>query len=114
MAEQLNEVTCIPTEATAGEEYLPTPEAAETPAEQCVPEEDRTFASGSTPSETKKRKKSKKLTAAAIFAAAGLTAFAGIAATTQLQQMQPQPTEPTALTETVTETTAELTEAETT
>lgn len=88
MTIRLDEVSFLPAEAAAGEELRLTPEAAAAPAEQIFPEEDRTFAvDKDVPQNDTKPKKSKKkrlTVAAAIFAAAGISLFAGFADTAEL------------------------------
>lgn len=83
-------------------EYLPAEESASVPEEPMAAEEDRTFTTDRQPVQAAAApaaSKTKKLTvAAAIFAAAGITLFAGIADTAELLRMQP-PAETTVVTE---------------
>lgn len=89
-----------PPEAPQSEEYSKTQESLPLQAESTVPDENRTFAFNEVllaPAK-KDRSKTKKLTvAAAIFAAAGITMFAGMTTPASLLTMQPT----TEVTETV-------------
>lgn len=81
-----------PPEAPQSEEYTKTQESFPLQAESTVPDENRTFVFNEVqPVPAKKdRSKTKKLTvAAAIFAAAGITMFAGMATPASLLTMQP-------------------------
>lgn len=101
MARSLEEAPNRPQEAVLAAEYLSAEESAPLQYEPTAGEEDRTFAADrqKTDAQPSKASKTKKLTvAAAIFAAAGITLFAGIAGTAELLRMQP-PAETTAVTE---------------
>ncbi len=90
-----------PAEAPQTEEYTKTHESLPLQAESTVPDEKRTFAYDEVQSAPAKkdRSKAKRLTvAAAIFAAAGITMFAGMATPASLLTMQPT-TEVTEITE---------------
>lgn len=90
-----------PPEAPQTEEYPKTQETPPLQPECAVPDENRTFAFNEVlPAPAKKdRSKTKKLTvAAAIFAAAGITMFAGMTTPASLLTMQPT-TEVTEITE---------------
>ena len=108
MARSLDEVRIRPAEATQAFEYQKTEETPPLPPERIAPQENQTFAFDEVQAQPvhEENPKAKKLTvAAAVFAAAGITLFAGIAGTAELLRMQTPP-ETTAVTET-----AESTEA---
>lgn len=102
MARSYDEVQYRPQEAPKAAEYSKTSEAEPVTAECTVPEEDRTFPTENRlyePETNAKASKTKTVTtAAAIFAAAGLTLFSAFSVTTELLRM-PSPTEPTVQTE---------------
>lgn len=103
MARSYDEAPNRPQEAVSAAEYLSAEESAPIPEEPMAAEEDRTFTTDRQPVQTAAApaaSKTKKLTvAAAIFAAAGITLFAGIAGTAELLRMQ-MPPQTTAVTET--------------
>lgn len=102
MARSLDEVRNRPAEAPQSFEYQKTEEALPLQPQSVVPGENRTFAFDEVQTQPapKKESKTKKLTVvAAVFAAAGITLFAGMTTPADMLRMQPT-TEVTETTET--------------